>query len=1428
MGMKSMKRITVSLLAALLMLSVAAVSVMFGTAFAESNAQRNASAFEDSNYQSYGNGFSASAAIDGDMTTAWQKTANIMDEQGYIARECYMGLEWQSAVDIDSVSIWWRSTTRAVASKQGYTVQTGVATGSGVVWTDADAVYTYNSASRENGAYVCDVVRFNSDTNVKLIRILIKQGSDYTRGYSPKINELTVEATAVTEQNCDHEHTTLVGYVAATCTKDGYSGDTVCQNCGKVMSKGYVLSSASAHNYSEWQTVQAASEGRLGVKKRVCSICRDEQYSYFTLSGERLSVGLEYKEDEATGTAAVAGIGTCTDTEIIVPSVNERGFTVTEIKNKAFYCLGNIKSVYLPDTVTTIGNHIFHNCYGLESVRIPDGVTSLERHIFRGCVSLRSIDLPDSVKYIGNFAFADCVNLQSITLPNGLVTIGASAFYNCTSLKSVNIPSTVTSLGGEAFCNCTSLKSISIPAAVGAIGDGAFLSCTSLTTATVANGVKEIGYAAFAKCTALTSLSIPQSVTYIGDGAFYDCSKLDLAAASDNVTYIGRAALYNTAYYNNASNWDKNVLYWGKHLVEARANVSGSYTVKAGTLDIAAYAFSVPTPVTDSSLTAYSVENPTTFLYTRDDLSYSGYSYSGCRSLTSISLPQSLKRIGEGAFYNCTSLSGVDLTYVTEIGGSAFYNCTSLSTLILPFNIKSVGDGAFDGCTGIVNIDVPDGLPFMNADLIRDTAFYNDGANRDGKGSLYLGGYFIDSEGSSVVAAGKRTVAPYAFYNSGAESAKVGSGVIEIGEFAFFNNDGLTYIELPASLKKIDYAAFDWCQSLTDVYYAGTRAQWNEIVIGDYNDAIINATVHYEYVSPADLFEYDIIGGSAVITSYIGSSKDVVIPQTIESKTVSRIASGAFDGRSDVTSVMLPVVESVTYEADKNVILTHDGEHIADSYQQSNNNTYPIAYAFDGDTATRWQSKSAGNDGADAWIGLRFNGAKAVSGLYVDWETAHPSTDGFKIQILNENSEWVDVPFTFTRDTSNGNDHQKDDIMLVNPVTAYGIRVYCFKAFVNDSGNAKANPSVWEMEVYGVRETRTSLTVEAGAFAGATGLKTVYFGGTDDQWNGIGIGENNDPLINAARSNGSGMTFLAANISLSSDLSISYYIRAEYFTEQGWSDPYIVFNMNGTETVVSTYTRQTVSGIDAYKFTFKNIAPDKMSDVIYAVPYGTRGGSVFAGEQNEFSIKQYCHNQLRRYNASQYASLRTLLVDLLNYGAASQEYTGHNTNALCNADLTDQQRSWGTQTTRSYVSSTNTKFETVSSPTASWKSAGLVLNNAIDMNVYFDTQNISGTYVLVRDENGEEITRIYSQDYLTSGSMYYVKFNGYNSGQLSDVFLFSLHKVSNDKQQSNTLAYSVESYANSTLRNYDESSGLARLVKAMMNYGDSAYRYVHG
>ena len=286
---------------------------------------------------------------------------------------------------------------------------------------------------------------------------------------------------------------------------------------------------------------------------------------------------------------------------------------------------------------------------------------------------------------------------------------------------------------------------------------------------------------------------------------------------------------------------------------------------------------------------------------------------------------------------------------------------------------------------------------------------------------------------------------------------------------------------------------------------------------------------------------------------------------------------------------------------------------------------------------------------------------------------------------------------------------------------------------------------------------------------------------------------------------------------LQDNIAMNYKANKTKFDGLGITDPYLVVTFNGKETTIRDYTISADGS--QYIFTFYNIAPNQMNDTLTAVLYATYDGEVYASAPRDYSVAQYCYTQLDKYSADAYAEFRTLLVDLLNYGAASQLYTGYNTGNLVNANLTETQKSWATAEKRTYNNVQTTKYETIDNPTVSWKGGGLVLNDSVTMRFKFATDNTEGLTFKV--QSGGKTWTI--TEFTTEGDVNYIYFNGLHAGQMSQEVFITAYR--NGAAVSNTVRYSIESYA--AAKEADtETAYLAELVIAMMKYGDSAKAYI--
>lgn len=316
-------------------------------------------------------------------------------------------------------------------------------------------------------------------------------------------------------------------------------------------------------------------------------------------------------------------------------------------------------TIILPSSLKSIGQAAFINNSQLQSICIPSGVSKIEDSTFKNCRSLRDVTISYGVKDIENEAFNGCTSLQTISIPNSVNHIGARAFSFCENLEKVKLPDGIDHINSSQFYGCKSLRYITIPETVKIIGPGAFSGCTMLTTVKIPSSVKTIAEQAFYGCTSLSNVELPQSTLNIGNEAFAytKVTKIheDITRKEDEENFkAGKLGLIQDGIAYKLALLEDNAVY--------------VVSKKEGQINTYKGMIVIPSKVTIYGKT-----------YTVTGINKQAFSFS---DITAVSLPETLRKIGQEAFFGCEKLGTISIpASVMTVGDAAFANCWNLETI---------------------------------------------------------------------------------------------------------------------------------------------------------------------------------------------------------------------------------------------------------------------------------------------------------------------------------------------------------------------------------------------------------------------------------------------------------------------------------------------------------------------------------------------------------------------------------------------------------------------------------------------------------------------------------------------------------------------------------------------------------------------------
>ncbi|MCR5350777.1 MAG: leucine-rich repeat protein [Acholeplasmatales bacterium] len=343
-----------------------------------------------------------------------------------------------------------------------------------------------------------------------------------------------------------------------------------------------------------------------------------------------------------------------------------------------------------------------------------------------------------------------------------MVSIENNAFENKKTITNIVIPITIKSIGNYAFKNCLLLNNIENVERLEYVGEGAFYGCESITYQTLPDSLDTVPSYLYYGCEKLKSVT-GNNIKTIGEYSFYGCTELTEISTNTSIETV-----LNHGFYN-CENLTFNI--WTLNTIEEFA-FTGS-----GLTDVI-----FETSTSKSSIKI--IEN---------------FTFENCKKLTNIVLGSNVKYICKGAFSHCESLESVTIPEnVLELDREVFYDCTKLKNVSISSKIEYIGGDCFEKCTN----------------LAYNTYGGNNYLGNSTENYLYLFSTNLENTVSTIIFNNQlRIIAENTFnhFDNIINLNLSDTNLISVGQFAFYDCEGLKTINLGSKLKYVDDYAFGNC-----------------------------------------------------------------------------------------------------------------------------------------------------------------------------------------------------------------------------------------------------------------------------------------------------------------------------------------------------------------------------------------------------------------------------------------------------------------------------------------------------------------------------------------------------------------------------------------------------------------------------------------
>lgn len=482
-------------------------------------------------------------------------------------------------------------------------------------------------------------------------------------------------------------------------------------------------------------------------------------------------------------------------------------------------------------------------------LNVPHGIKTVGRLVAVFKSGLRKVILPETVTTLEESAFngRGNENIQEFIYTDSLVNIGARALGENKWTESFGDAPVV--INGQLYLYKNAGSTLVIPEGITKIGSTVFKENANIKTVVFPSTLVEIGEEAFSGCSNLTTIELPNGVVRLGKGCFYRCRKLKQVSLPDSLVEVGRSAFNSCASLTDVSVGANVEIIGEKAFVECKMLRSVQMNDKLRVVGPEAFeqctllkAVTLPETVTEIGNGAFR----------------------RCESLESINIPESVTTIQSSTFEGCKALASIKLHGgIAEIQSSAFAGCVRLESTNLP---AKVGESAFTGCAGITVLAFNEKMTSIEKNCFSGCVNVT----------------------KIVIPEGVETIEAQAFYGCNNLVTAILPGSLKtIGGSAFYGCSSLKEVVIPNAVNTIGDNAFKDCASLEEVKMTNSIPNMG-----------IDIFTNTPYMKKA-FGEFVVMGG--VLTKYLGTAADVVIPDSVTS-----IGENAFAEAKHVVSIAIP------------------------------------------------------------------------------------------------------------------------------------------------------------------------------------------------------------------------------------------------------------------------------------------------------------------------------------------------------------------------------------------------------------------------------------------------------------------------------------------------------------------------------------------